>query len=87
MPKIIVISGTATGMGRAAVGKLAAEGNPLRTSSAAAGAIAIVRSPSSAWSGNGTGALTAQGAMPGAFARTSHRTGTLQVKEGRSRDP
>jgi hypothetical protein len=41
MPKIIVISGTATGMGRAAVGRLAAEGNPLRTSSAAAGAIAI----------------------------------------------
>jgi NAD(P)-dependent dehydrogenase (short-subunit alcohol dehydrogenase family) len=42
MPKIIVISGTATGMGRAAVGRLAAEGNPLRASSAAAGAIATV---------------------------------------------
>jgi NAD(P)-dependent dehydrogenase (short-subunit alcohol dehydrogenase family) len=42
MPKIIVTSGTATGMGRAAVGRLAAEGNPMRTSSAASGAIAIV---------------------------------------------
>ena len=30
MPKIIVITGTAAGMGQAAVGSLAAEGNPLR---------------------------------------------------------
>jgi hypothetical protein len=42
MPKTIGITGTATGMGRAAVSKFAAEGNPLRTSSAAVGAIAIV---------------------------------------------
>jgi NAD(P)-dependent dehydrogenase (short-subunit alcohol dehydrogenase family) len=42
MPKVIVITGTATGMGRATVSKFAAEGNPLRTSWAAAGAIAIV---------------------------------------------
>jgi NAD(P)-dependent dehydrogenase (short-subunit alcohol dehydrogenase family) len=42
MSKTIVITGTATGMGRAAVSKFAVEGNPLRTSSAAAGAIATV---------------------------------------------
>jgi NAD(P)-dependent dehydrogenase (short-subunit alcohol dehydrogenase family) len=42
MPKIIVITGTATGMGRATVSKFAAEGKTLRTSSAAAGAIATV---------------------------------------------
>jgi NAD(P)-dependent dehydrogenase (short-subunit alcohol dehydrogenase family) len=42
MPKTIVITGTATGMGRAAVSKFAVEGNPLRTSSAEAGAIATV---------------------------------------------
>lgn len=32
MPKTIVITGAATGMGRAAVSKFAAEGNPLHLS-------------------------------------------------------
>jgi hypothetical protein len=42
MPKVIVITGTATGMERATVSKFAAEANTLRASSAASGAIATV---------------------------------------------